>query len=90
VSFQISDSAAFLQKGLLGYEEILALQKDPTQGCVAIQRSAKASWEAYMNFYQECQDLLDNSNTYSSETGYFGRPHPFWYGTFADCLTALV
>ena len=59
--FQLSDPV--LQKGVLGYAEVLALQDDPALGCVAIQRGKKALWDGYLGFFQDCQNYLDSNKT---------------------------
>ncbi len=72
-------AAALLQRGLLGYAEVLALQDDPALGCTAIQSGMKAAWGGYLDFFQNCQDYLDNNKTKQGDGACASN---------ADCFTA--
>jgi hypothetical protein len=52
-----------VQRGLLGYEEVLALQNDPVLGCIAIKSENEAPWGRYMVAFDDCTQYLDDNKT---------------------------
>ena len=56
-----------MQRGLLGYQEVLDLQNDPVLGCIAIKSNSKAFWGGYMASFDNCTQYLDDNKTKQGE-----------------------